>query len=42
VPVLVGNDQIGVDVLLDAEPAAGGTRAERMLNENSRGSISGW
>ena len=30
-PVLVGNDEIGVDVLLDAEPAAGRTGAERIV-----------
>jgi hypothetical protein len=30
-PVLVGNDQIGIDVLLDAEPAAFRTGAERIV-----------
>ena len=29
--VLVGNDEIGVDMLLDAEPAAGRTGAERIV-----------
>src|SRR5262245_53417292 len=30
-PVLVGNDEIGVDMLLDAESAAGGAGAERVV-----------
>ena len=30
-PVLVGNDEIGVDVLLDPEPAAGRAGAERIV-----------
>jgi hypothetical protein len=30
-PVAVGNDEVGIDVLLDAKPAAGGTGAERIV-----------